>query len=309
MAKREQVPLNTGGAFATPLRYPGGKGRLGPWLAQVMVHNNLAGGWYVEPYAGGAGAALYLLTQGYADHIVINDVDPVVYAFWKAATQHTAALVEKVRATPVDMETWHKQKAIIEAPTHANVVELGFAAFFLNRTNRSGILSAGVIGGKDQAGPWKLSARYNKDVLCQRIQRIGTLAKQITVLRMDALDILCDVAPGLPQDCLVYLDPPYYVKGSLLYRNHYQAEDHAAIAHCVSLADYPVVVTYDDCPEVRALYRDVDSATFSLHYSTHQARPRIDEALFHKNLELPFRPHMTRGFRWNPVEDRPRDQS
>lgn len=296
MKEQVQSEPNAGGAFVTPLRYPGGKGRLGPWLAQLIRHNGVSGGWYVEPYAGGAGAALYLLTQGVVDHIVINDADPVVHAFWKAATEHSKALIKKVRSTPVTIETWERQKAILEAPATLNIVDVGFAAFFLNRTNRSGILSAGVIGGKAQAGPWKLNARYNENALCQRIERIGSLAKRITVLSMDALDLLTDVAPGFPQRGLVYLDPPYYVKGSLLYRNHYQPSDHAAIAHCVAQAEYPMVITYDDCPAVRDLYRGFDSATFSLHYSTHKARPRASEVLFYKNLDLPFDPHMTRSF-------------
>lgn len=285
-----------GGAFITPLRYPGGKGRLGPWLAQVMRHNKISGGWYVEPYAGGAGAALFLLMRGYVDHIVINDADPVVFAFWKAATEHSNDLVAKVRTTPVTMRTWERQKAVIESPGAHDVVEVGFAAFFLNRTNRSGILSAGVIGGKDQNGPWKLDARYNKEDLSQRISKIGSMSKHITVLGMDALDLLTDVAPGFPSKCLVYLDPPYFVKGSLLYRNHYQPEDHASIAHCVVQADYPVIVTYDDCPEVRRLYAGLDAAQFSLHYSTHLARPKTSEVLFYRNLALPFEPQLTRGY-------------
>ena len=166
----------------------------------------------------------------------------------------------------------------------------------MNRTNRSGILSAGVIGGKAQAGPWKLDARYNIEELCTRIARIGSLSEKITVLSLDAVDLLTYAAPGFPKSCLVYLDPPYYVKGSLLYRNHYQAEDHAAIAKCVAEADYPLVITYDDCQEIRELYKDFDSANFSLHYSTHRGRPKASELLFYRNLKLPFDPLVSRGF-------------
>ncbi len=302
VAPKKLSPRNTGGAFLTPLRYPGGKGRLGPWLAQLMHHNGIAGGWYVEPYAGGAGVALYLLTQKYVEHIVINDADPVVHAFWSAATQKTKALIRLIKSTPVTIETWEQQKAIVASPKAYDVVEVGFAAFFLNRTNRSGILSAGVIGGKAQNGTWKLDARYNAIALCERIEHIGTLAKKITVLPMDALDLLTSAAPGFPSKCLVYLDPPYYVKGSLLYRNYYQPEDHAAIAHCVTQASYPVVVTYDDCAEVRALYKELDSSTFSLHYSTHRARPVAKEVLFYKNVSLPFDPSMTRSFHLPPAD-------
>jgi DNA adenine methylase len=298
MKHAPHTPDNNGGsAFLTPLRYPGGKGRLGPWLAKVLKHNGIANGWYIEPYAGGAGAGLYLLTQGHVEHIVINDADPVVYAFWRAATEQTDELINSVRETPVTMDTWRHQKAIVEAPEGHSILEVGFAAFFLNRTNRSGILSAGVIGGKAQAGEWKLNARYRTEDLIQRIRTIGSLSARITVLGMDAQELLSDIGPGLPKRCLVYLDPPYFVKGSLLYRNHYQPNDHAAIARCVSEASYPVIVTYDECPEVRKLYRRFLSTTFSLRYSTtHLARPHTSEALFYRNLELPSNPLLTRGF-------------
>jgi DNA adenine methylase len=260
-----------------------------------MRHNRISGGWYIEPYAGGAGAALFLLTQGFVDHIVINDADPIVHAFWRAATERNRELLSMIRKTPVTMKTWERQRRVIAIPTEYSLLEVAFAAFFLNRTNRSGILSAGVIGGKAQDGNYKLDARYNIADLTARIEKIGTLAKHITVLGIDALDLLTDVAPGLPEHCLVYLDPPYYVKGSQLYRNHYAHHDHEAIARCVADATYGLIVTYDDCPEVRNLYRSFDSSTFQLHYSTHSARPLTSEVLFYRNLTLPFEPSMTRS--------------
>jgi len=292
----EPRPTETaGGQFTTPLRYPGGKGRLGPWIAEIMRHNRISGGWYIEPYAGGAGAALFLLTQGYVDHIVINDADPIVHAFWKAATERNAELLAMIEKTPATMDTWHRQREVVAAPGKHNVVEVAFATFFLNRTNRSGILTAGVIGGKAQTGNYKLDARYNVADLMNRIKTIGAYRRRMTVLGIDALDLLTDVAPGFPRECLVYLDPPYYVKGSLLYRNHYGHEDHAAIAERVADATYPLIVTYDDCPEVRRLYRSFDATNFELHYSTHSARPLTSEVLFYKNLQLPSAPAMTRA--------------
>jgi DNA adenine methylase len=291
-----QARKNLGGAFVTPLRYPGGKGRLGPWLADLMHFNGISGGWYVEPYAGGAGAALFLLMQGHVDHIIINDVDPAIYSFWRAVTGANESLLSMIRNTPITMDTWERQREVLLHPEDFDYLQVGFAAFFLNRTNRSGILSAGVIGGRAQAGKWKLDARYVSADLISRIAAIGLLAPRITVLGIDAVELLTDVGPGLPEECLVYLDPPYYVKGSQLYRNHYGPDDHAEIARCVASAEYPVVVTYDDCQEVRDLYRGLGEVNFSLHYSTHSARPLANEVLYYKNLELPSDPRMTRGF-------------
>lgn len=280
-------------SFYTPLRYPGGKARLGPWLAEVLRHNKISGGLYAEPYAGGAGAALYLLMRGYVDHIRINDADPVIFAFWYAATKNTKRLVKLVHETPVTMDTWHQQQEVLATADKHSPLKVGFATFFLNRTNRSGILSGGVIGGKDQNGNYGLDARFNKDELIKRIEALGSMTKSITVTCLDARDWL--VNTELPEKSLIYLDPPYYIKGSQLYRNFYKPEDHAVIATLVEKIKTPVLVTYDDEPQIRSLYRNLETTDFSLHYSTHRERPKSTEAMFYKNLSLPCSPILTRG--------------
>lgn len=290
-----QMPSTAGGNFLTPLRYPGGKARLGPWLGQVIDANELKGGWYVEPYAGGAGAALYLLAHGFVEHIVINDIDPVIHAFWLAVTTHPDAFIDRIRNTDANLSTRVEMQNIIAQPKSHSTLDLGFAAFFLNRTSRSGILTGGVIGGKAQDGPYKLDTRYSRENLIGRVRLIGDLKRNITVLGLDALDLLNNCSPNFPEKRLVYLDPPYYVKGSQLYRNFYSHQDHEAIAQHVQRASYPVLVTYDDCDQIHALYQGIQSSTFSLHYSTHLARPKASEVLFYSNLKLPHPPALTRS--------------
>lgn len=304
MTLHQRPPGGSSGNFLTPLRYPGGKGRLGPWLGQIIEVNDLRGGWYVEPYAGGAGAAIHLLAHGFVDRIVINDMDPVIHAFWLAVTLHTDEFIERVLSTPVTMAHRAECQKAIANPKGKSIVDLGFAAFFLNRTNRSGILSGGVIGGKEQKGPYKLDARYNKDNLIARIHFIGSMAERITVLGLDALELLTQYSSEFPDNTLLYLDPPYFVKGSQLYRNFYSADDHASIASCVKQMSFPVLVTYDDCAEVRSIYEGVASSKFSLHYSTHLARPKASEVLFYANLDLPHPPEMTRGLHLKTLTQR-----
>lgn len=281
-------------SFVTPLRYPGGKGRLGAWLAELMRANKISGGWYVEPYAGGAGAAIYLLLNGYVNQIIINDADPVVYSFWSSVVNDNKGLVELIRETPVTIENWFKQKEIISNPEIFSCTEVGFAAFFLNRTNRSGILTGGVIGGKNQDGPYKISARYNKDDLCKRIEKLGKMRNSIDVYGMDALDLIGSIENKAPRSTLIYLDPPYYNKGSQLYRNYYKPEDHAKIAHRVKELNIPWIVTYDNCKEIKCLYSDVAAVEFSLHYSTHLSRPKATEVMFYKGLNLHENPTLRR---------------
>lgn len=288
-------------SFLTPLRYPGGKGRMGPWIAELLRHNQISGGWYVEPYAGGCGAALFLLTHGYVDRIVINDADPVIFSFWKAVTEQTDELIAKIKSTRVSMTIWRAQREILATQAEHSQLDVAFAAFFLNRTNRSGILAGGVIGGKSQSGVWKLSARYNKEDLIERIRSIGKLSKRISVHGLDALDLLDLIEPQLPKKSLIYLDPPYFQKGAQLYRNFYDPEDHAMIARRVATLKVPVIVTYDKAKEISELYRSFDQVDFSLQYSTHRARPQATELLIYKNLSLKSAPELTRGRTLSPA--------
>jgi DNA adenine methylase len=285
---------SNGGNFATPLRYPGGKGRLGHWLAQLLTKNNVEGGWYIEPYAGGAGAALFLLTKGYVEGIVINDLDPNVHAFWWAILNDTTEFLRLLDGTPVTIDTWEQQREIHKFPEQYSKTRLGFATFFLNRTNRSGILDGGVIGGRKQDGFYRLCARYKKDNLRRRIELIAKLKERIVLFRMDAVELLKGRGDAIPARSLTYLDPPYYHKGSQLYRNHYKPEDHLEIARVVVALRTPWLVSYDNCPEIRQIYAGCASQEFSLHYSTHLARPKATEVVFYGNLELPGPPVLKR---------------
>ena len=245
------------------------------------------GGQYVEPYAGGASIALELVIQEFAEHVHINDLDPAVWAFWSSVLDDSEALCRLIANTPVSMKTWLKQREVHKNKDSAPTLELGFATFFLNRTNRSGILNAGVIGGKNQDGNFKIDARYNKEELIERIQIIAEHRDRISLHNLDAIELLRTVVPDLPQNTLVYLDPPYYVKGGDLYEHHYQHEDHANVAAAAHQIQQHVMVSYDDVPQIRALYADLQFVSYSLSYCA-QNRYRGTEAIFLGNtLECP----------------------
>lgn len=200
-------------AFYTPLRYPGGKGKLAYYLKGVIKHNSLLDCHYIEPFAGGAGVALELLMQEYVQKVTINDYDPAIYSFWHSILNNCEEFCEKIHQTEVSMNTWYEQKEILSTNSYDDLLSLGFAAFFMNRTNRSGILNAGVIGGKAQAGKWKLDVRFNKEDLVNRIKRIAAYKDRITIQNKDTLDLLIDLSIKSHENTLMYLDPPYYVKG------------------------------------------------------------------------------------------------
>jgi DNA adenine methylase len=243
--------------FNTPLRYPGGKGKLTEFIKLVFEENDLLDGHYAEAYAGGAGIAINLLMLEYASCIHLNDIDPSVYAFWHSVINSSDELCKKIRDVKLDMTEWRKQKAIQRAPEKYDLLELGFSTFFLNRTNRSGIINAGVIGGNAQTGEWKIDARFNKVDLCRRIEKIALYRSRIRLYNLDAVSMINGVLPSLPQKSLIYLDPPYYDKADRLYKNFYKHDDHLAISKLVKKKiKIPWIVSYDNAPEIIEMYSD-----------------------------------------------------
>ncbi|MDN8647667.1 MULTISPECIES: DNA adenine methylase [Stenotrophomonas] len=265
----------------TPLRYPGGKARFAPLVTEIIQKNDLGGGHYLEPYAGGAGLALILLMDQVVEHIHINDFDPAVAAFWRAAVNDGERLIELVANADVTMEAWHHWRAVMQGKTPAGGLERGFATLFMNRTNRSGILKGGVIGGKDQAGVYKLDARFMRDKICNRLQLIHDKRDFIHVYEEDAISLLRRCATVVPKKTLVYLDPPYYVKGAGLYRNSYKHEDHSEIADFLKTGELglPWITSYDNATEIREMYANETSVTYGLNY-TAQRRYVGDEVMF-----------------------------
>ncbi|QYX54583.1 DNA adenine methylase [Pseudomonas sp. S07E 245] len=274
----------------SPLRYPGGKARFAPFIAEVMRTNGLEGGHYLEPFAGGAGVALELLFDGHATHVHINDLDPAVHAFWYAATNDPEGLLRLLHNTQITMEEWYRLRQVMaDQDPNLSITERGFATLFVNRTNRSGILKGGVIGGKAQTGAYKLDARFNKDMIAARLDRIAQHALNITVHQEDAFSLLSRASELLPDRSLIYLDPPYYVKGRDLYRNFYKHDDHLEIAQLLQSPGFirQWVVSYDSAPEICKMYSGSEALKYGLHY-TAQARYVGDEVMFFKDgLKVP----------------------
>lgn len=283
-ADRGQRPWNY---FPSPLRYPGGKRRLAPFVAALVEANALEDGDYAEVYAGGAAIALDLLFGEYVRRIHINDLDPAVHAFWLAARDSSDELCRRIHETPLTIEEWRRQKAVYEAVA-PNPIDLAFATLFLNRTNRSGILTAGPVGGYAQAGDWKLDARFRREDLIRRVQKIGRYAARIEVYGLDALVFLRDIAPSLPSPALIYLDPPYYVKGTEhLYVNSYETGDHASVASALSTVARPWLVTYDDAPAIRELYRTHHAIAYEIPYTAHTRYRGSEVAFTSPGMRLP----------------------
>jgi DNA adenine methylase len=256
-------------AAASPLRYPGGKAALAGFFGQIIGQLGIRSATYVEPYAGGAGAGIALLRQDMVQELVVNDVDPAVYCFWLAVTGQPQQFAARIVDTPLDVEEWRRQKQIYRTADESDPFTLGFAFFYLNRTNRSGILNAGPIGGVNQNGRYKIDARFNRDQLAERVAGIGAVAARITVLSLDGMSVAQRYIAN--PSAFVYIDPPYVDMGGSLYLNAFTHRDHADLA--AKLDEQPDgnwVVTYDPSDFIRRLYRQHEIREYQLSYSAHR---------------------------------------
>lgn len=230
---------------------------------------------------------MHLLQRGSVAAVHLNDVDRSIYAFWYAATRRNAALVAMINRTRVTVTAWDRQKEIQRHKDEASLLELGFSTLFLNRTNRSGILRGGIIGGRDQKGPWKIDARFNKQAVAARVEAIGQLAKKISISSQDARSAE-DLTFEIGSKAILYLDPPYFQKGRDLYINHFSESDHAMLSKRIGqLKKCPWVVTYDNVPTIRKLYQGHRRKQFDLVYTADQRRIGSELMVFSSSLRIP----------------------
>lgn len=272
--------------YKTPLRYPGGKQKLAPFVAEVMLENDLIGGHYAEPYAGGAGVAIELLLSGSAAHIHLNDSCTAVHAFWKSITSETEEFCRRVSRASLNVREWKRQREILRQRDGHSSLDVGFSMFYLNRVNRSGILSGGLIGGLAQEGEWLMDARFPRAELIRRIENIARYKKRIHLRNWDAERFITDYLPRLPQQSLVYCDPPYFDKADRLYLNHYRPEDHRRIAKVIQRVKLPWMVSYDAAPEILKCYSRRRAFIYGLQYNAQKAYVGSEVFFFSDQLTL-----------------------
>lgn len=275
----------------SPLRYPGGKTILYDYIATVADDNRLGSYTYVELFAGGAGLAIALLLNGKVKSIVINDLDQCVYAFWKSVLYQTDELCALIADTDVTVEQWKSQKDTFTNFDIHSTLEVGFATLFLNRTNRSGILNGGIIGGKGQTGSYAIDCRFNKRDIIERIQNIAAKRDHIALFNMDAGEFLRTQNAVLRKRCFFYLDPPYVVKGGNLYKNAFQENDHRYLSDVVGevLHGRKWIITYDNDPLIESLYHDYPMQTYQLSYTAQDKKRGAERMIFSKKLRIPER--------------------
>jgi DNA adenine methylase len=272
--------------FYSPLRYPGGKNKLSKFIALICEKNNI-NGHYIEPYAGGASVALHLLINKHMKEVTINDYDRAIYAFWYSILNDTDRFCRKIMLVNVNVKNWQKFKKIHRNKKEASLFDLGFATFFLNRTNRSGIIDGGIIGGLNQEGTYKIDCRFNKKELVKRIKLIAKHRENIHLYNLDALELIKKLKFN-KKNTIFYFDPPYYLKGPSLYLSHYKHEDHKEVSERIqNMKNTKWVVSYDNTPEIKTLYIVPNKQEYSFFHTAYETREGKEVLFFSKGLFVP----------------------
>jgi DNA adenine methylase len=275
----------------SPLRYPGGKAMLSNFLRDIAVQNNLVGGTYCELYGGGGGAALNMLFSNTFSKIHINDADYHIFQIWESILHNTEEFISKIENAKLDITEWKRQKEVFSNKSAYSKIENAFSAFFLNRTNRSGIIfNAGPIGGNNQNGNYLLGVRFNKKDLIKRVEKIAENKDNISISNLDAIQILKNFDNIFPDisKLFLYLDPPYYVKGKTLYLNNYSHIDHKNLAELMSKIKFNNwLISYDYVSEIEKMYVDFRKSTFSIKYTLQEKKIASELLVFGNKLNIP----------------------
>ena len=254
----------------SPLRYPGGKTVLYEKVKKILEKNNLLDCTYMEPFSGGAGLALKLLMNDDVKKIVINDFDYAIYSFWHNVLYNTNRFCNDIENIKVDLKEWENQKYIYNNQSDFSIYEIGLATFYLNRTNRSGIIKGGAIGGRKQEGKYKIDCRFNKPVLIEKIKKISKYKNRIKLFNYDVNDFIKQVVMRQKKEnFFIYFDPPYIKKGPELYKNHFDCEGHTYLSENIKerLLEKNWIITYDKNNLVYKLYDNFNITNFDLNYS------------------------------------------
>jgi len=283
--------------YVSPLRYPGGKARMAPWLAEAFAvqTSNMDVEVWIEPFAGGAGAGLTLLDAEAVSEVWLTEKHPAIAAMWRAVLDDGEALARRVETTSADMTLWGwalEQVTAAQAGQTLDDRELGFAALVVNRCSRSGIIAprVGPIGGKSQEGRWTVGSRWNPEGLAARIRHVASMSGSIRFTEGDAVARIeeLDGSVGIEDEVMLFVDPPYCREGNRLYANGMTEDDHQRLADALNGCASRWLLTYDDEPLVaEVLYPERRVLAYYIPNTANRARVATEYAVLSDDLDLP----------------------
>jgi DNA adenine methylase len=265
----------------SPLRYPGSKQKaikhIMPFWKMVMGNTKE----YREPFLGGGSIFFNLDVQN--KKIYLNDKDENIAILFKVMRDKPEKLCEKIRETFPTIEKWKE----IKYSDPEDEIEIAFRTLFLNRTNYSGILSASPIGGFRQTSDYPIHCRWNPIDLQKRVKICSEILKNAEITSEDFFYSIIKPSTG---EVFMFIDPPYYEKGHMLYNERMEPEDHERLRDLLADTKHKFLLTYDDCNEIRDLYENVPGfhllkRNWSYTASTTKEKRTVGKELFITNIE------------------------
>ena len=279
----------------TPLRYPGGKTWLFEYVKEFLHFHELESKIVVEPYAGSASISVGLLRGNLMKEAYIGEKDPIIVSFWNAVLTRNDELVEYISTLEVTMETWFALKKYLSptSTTNYDIVEVAGAFLFYNRTNYSGIIKGGPLGGKKQLSPYKLDCRFNKERIIERIRGLKGLYGRLHIVESDGLVFMQEMSSKFPEDSFFYVDPPYYGAGKDLYRFYFTDMEHESLSDFLTNLDPPWLLSYDNAEFIRNLYQMRTKFPVYTDYQSGHLKREVKELLISNRIIPPIAPKIS----------------
>jgi DNA adenine methylase len=260
-------------------RYPGGKGKsklcneIARRLTDQAEHTGLQ---YREPFFGGGSVGLKFLSDNPGTKkIWINDKDIGISCLWTAVIRYHDDFKSRVHGFVPSVTAFRELRSelttISTLPKQCDeIVDIGFKKLAIHQISYSGLgtKSGGPLGGVEQKSKYKIDCRWSPDYICKKVDKLHSQFKTIEVqgdgcTNLDFSSLIEDTSC----DSLLYLDPPYYVKGNDLYQCGFTSKDHERLASALKNTKHAWVLSYDDCHEIRELYKWAYIEPLNVNYS------------------------------------------
>lgn len=292
--------------YLSPLRYPGGKGRMGPYLADLMAsqYGLLEVEIWAEPFAGGLGAGLHVLAADVAEEVWFCETNPALAALWRMIRTDLDDLARRIELTNPTIDLFYASREMVKnaATTGGHDdQELAVAALILNRCSRSGIVApnVGPIGGKDQAGKYTVKSRFDPAKVAARLRALSPYTQRLRQYDCSGIEFLrgLDGGVGIEEEMLAFVDPPYTDVGNDLYGRGMSVAEHRELAWILNTSPMRWALTYDATPHIWTdWYPNRAVMEYGISHSAHKQHADTEYLIVSDNLILdPIRAPLSTG--------------
>jgi DNA adenine methylase len=250
----------------SPLRYPGGKSRGVKYLKDFLPEFDE----FREVFFGGGSFAFYCVQQYPKKKYAASDLNYELYCFWSQLRSNSKGLIEgiqgifnqyKVFKEGDNPNTGKELFALLVSRREESLSELqrGIDFFILNRITFSGVVDS---GGYSQGS---FDGRFTQSAI-DRLNATTSVVQNIEFFCEDYAFLLNKNGANV----FIFLDPPYYsATKSKLYGKkgilHTQF-DHELMFKELKNSPHKWLITYDNSPFVKNLYKDFYQVEWQLQY-------------------------------------------